>query len=73
MNMATIQSFYKTWKSEHPEHSVTKLSVFVQVIYEDLLQQTLPGPVSDPKKLPKWNYDGSSTDQAPGDDSEVIL
>jgi len=23
--------------------------------------------------LPKWNYDGSSTDQAPGDDSEVIL
>ncbi len=24
-------------------------------------------------KLPKWNFDGSSTDQAPGDDSEVIL
>lgn len=23
--------------------------------------------------LPKWNYDGSSTDQAPGADSEVIL
>jgi len=23
--------------------------------------------------LPKWNYDGSSTDQAPGEDSEVIL
>lgn len=23
--------------------------------------------------LPKWNFDGSSTDQAPGDDSEVIL
>jgi glutamine synthetase len=35
--------------------------------------RTLSGPVSDPKKLPKWNYDGSSTDQAPGDDSEVIL
>ncbi|KAL2605626.1 hypothetical protein AAZV13_09G136200 [Glycine max] len=35
--------------------------------------RTLPGPVSDPAKLPKWNYDGSSTDQAPGDDSEVIL
>lgn len=23
--------------------------------------------------LPRWNFDGSSTDQAPGDDSEVIL
>ncbi|GMP26338.1 hypothetical protein CsSME_00002809 [Camellia sinensis var. sinensis] len=28
--------------------------------------RTLSGPVSDPKKLPKWNYDGSSTGQAPG-------
>ncbi|KAG7025622.1 hypothetical protein SDJN02_12119 [Cucurbita argyrosperma subsp. argyrosperma] len=35
--------------------------------------RTLPGPVTDPAKLPKWNYDGSSTNQAPGDDSEVIL
>ncbi|KAF9682040.1 hypothetical protein SADUNF_Sadunf05G0066800 [Salix dunnii] len=35
--------------------------------------RTLPGPVTDPAKLPKWNYDGSSTGQAPGDDSEVIL
>jgi len=25
------------------------------------------------KDLPNWNYDGSSTDQAPGDDSEVII
>merc|ERR1719271_974108 len=24
-------------------------------------------------KLPDWNYDGSSTDQAPGEDSEVIM
>ncbi|KAI3419967.1 Glutamine synthetase [Psidium guajava] len=35
--------------------------------------RTLAGPVTDPAKLPKWNYDGSSTDQAPGHDSEVIL
>ncbi|KMZ73369.1 Glutamate--ammonia ligase [Zostera marina] len=35
--------------------------------------RTLSGPVSDPSKLPKWNYDGSSTGQAPGEDSEVIL
>jgi glutamine synthetase len=35
--------------------------------------RTLPGPVTDVKTLPKWNYDGSSTNQAPGADSEVIL
>ncbi|PON37077.1 Glutamine synthetase, type III [Parasponia andersonii] len=35
--------------------------------------RTLPQPELDPAKLPKWSYDGSSTDQAPGDDSEVIL
>lgn len=35
--------------------------------------RTISGPVSDPSNLPKWNYDGSSTDQAPGVDSEVIL
>lgn len=35
--------------------------------------RTLSGPVSDPSELPKWNYDGSSTGQAPGEDSEVIL
>ena len=27
----------------------------------------------DASKLPEWNFDGSSTGQAPGDDSEVIL
>ncbi|RZC26549.1 Glutamine synthetase N-1 [Glycine soja] len=35
--------------------------------------RTLSGPVNDPSKLPKWNYDGSSTGQSPGVDSEVIL
>nr|O04867.1 RecName: Full=Glutamine synthetase; AltName: Full=GS(1); AltName: Full=Glutamate--ammonia ligase [Alnus glutinosa]CAA69937.1 glutamate synthetase [Alnus glutinosa] len=34
--------------------------------------RTLTGPVNHPSKLPKWNYDGSSTGQAPGEDSEVI-
>lgn len=28
---------------------------------------------TEPEALPSWNYDGSSTNQAPGDDSEVIL
>jgi len=31
---------------------------------------SVPKSVDD---LPEWNYDGSSTGQAPGDDSEVIL
>lgn len=35
--------------------------------------QTISKPVEHPSELPKWNYDGSSTGQAPGDDSEVIL
>lgn len=35
--------------------------------------RTIVGHVTDPAKLPKWNYDGSSTGQAPGEDSEVIL
>ncbi|KAK1277615.1 Glutamine synthetase cytosolic isozyme 1 [Acorus gramineus] len=34
--------------------------------------RTISGPVSDPSELPKWNYDGSSTGQAPGQDSEVM-
>merc|ERR1719201_1340946 len=29
--------------------------------------------VTTAEKLPLWNYDGSSTGQAPGDDSEVII
>jgi len=36
--------------------------------------RTLPAEkANDVSSLPKWNFDGSSTDQAPGDDSEVIL
>ncbi|CAM9753988.1 unnamed protein product [Discosporangium mesarthrocarpum] len=35
--------------------------------------RTLNGKVTDVSKLPKWNYDGSSTGQAPGTDSEVLL
>lgn len=36
--------------------------------------RTLPASKGkDVDSLPKWNFDGSSTGQAPGDDSEVIL
>mmetsp|Transcript_17468 Transcript_17468/g.31603 ORF Transcript_17468/g.31603 Transcript_17468/m.31603 type:complete len:161 (-) Transcript_17468:1139-1621(-) len=36
--------------------------------------RTLPSAEAESiDKLPRWNFDGSSTGQAPGDDSEVIL
>lgn len=36
--------------------------------------RTLPASKAESvESLPKWNFDGSSTGQAPGDDSEVIL
>ena len=36
--------------------------------------RTLPAKKAESvESLPKWNFDGSSTGQAPGDDSEVIL
>lgn len=35
--------------------------------------RTLPNKKYQVKDLPEWNFDGSSTKQAPGDDSEVIL
>jgi len=35
--------------------------------------RTLKGPIKYLQDLPEWNFDGSSTGQAPGDDSEVLL
>lgn len=35
--------------------------------------RTVKGPITSPDQLPKWNFDGSSTGQAPGEDSEVII
>merc|ERR1740138_774219 len=35
--------------------------------------KTLDKAPSGPADLPIWNYDGSSTEQAPGRDSEVLL
>lgn len=37
------------------------------------LYRTLAKPPKSVEDLPTWNYDGSSTGQAPGDDSEVYL
>eukprot|EP01084_Bolivina_argentea_P305919 528526_1 len=35
--------------------------------------KTLEEPVGSPTELPDWNFDGPSTGQAPGEDSEVII
>jgi glutamine synthetase len=35
--------------------------------------RTVPSDKVAVEQLPDWNYDGSSTDQAPGEDSEVII
>jgi glutamine synthetase len=35
--------------------------------------RTLQGKITTLAQIPEWNYDGSSTGQAPGTDSEVIL
>jgi len=35
--------------------------------------KTLEGPPKSVDDLPVWNFDGSSTEQAPGTDSEVLL
>lgn len=41
----------------------------------DLRSKTkcVEGEITDVSQLPDWNYDGSSTNQAPGADSEVLL
>jgi glutamine synthetase len=35
--------------------------------------QTIPNKVTDLSQLPNWDFDGSSTGQAPGHDSDVLL
>ncbi|EOD19170.1 glutamine synthetase, partial [Emiliania huxleyi CCMP1516] len=35
--------------------------------------KTLDAPPKSVDDLPIWNFDGSSTEQAPGEDSEVLL
>jgi len=58
-----------------PEDSILAEYVWVDAVGNTRSKtRTLPASKAESvDKLPKWNFDGSSTDQAPGDDSEVIL
>ena len=58
-----------------PEESVLAEYVWVDAVGNTRSKtRTLPASKAESvSSLPKWNFDGSSTDQAPGDDSEVIL
>jgi len=58
-----------------PEDSILAEYVWVDAIGNTRSKtRTLPASKTESvDTLPKWNFDGSSTDQAPGDDSEVIL
>lgn len=58
----------------YPKHLILAEYVWIDAIGECRSKtRTLPACDMDSIEVPKWNYDGSSTDQAPGDDSEVIL
>jgi glutamine synthetase len=57
-----------------------KESIMAEYVWVDAVGNTrsktrtlTPDRVKSVDALPSWNFDGSSTDQAPGDDSEVIL
>jgi len=59
----------------YPEDQILAEYVWVDAIGNTRSKtRTLPAAkAASVDSLPKWNFDGSSTDQAPGDDSEVIL
>lgn len=58
-----------------PEDTILAEYVWVDAVGNTRSKtRTLPASKAESvDSLPKWNFDGSSTDQAPGDDSEVIL
>jgi len=59
----------------YPEESVLAEYVWVDAVgnTRSKTRTLTPDKAASVESLPSWNFDGSSTDQAPGDDSEVIL
>ena len=58
-----------------PEESILAEYVWVDAVgnTRSKTRTLTPDRTKTVGDLPSWNFDGSSTDQAPGDDSEVIL
>ncbi|WVZ14344.1 hypothetical protein V8G54_011910 [Vigna mungo] len=58
---------------DHYERRLGDIEDNVRLEQSSLEAKTISRPVEHPSELPKWNYDGSSTEQAPGEDSEAIF
>tara|TARA_Y100000389_G_scaffold19137_1_gene16595 strand:+ start:2540 stop:3598 length:1059 start_codon:yes stop_codon:yes gene_type:complete len=61
------------WLGDNDEFRSKTRTVDSSISREELVKNNLVHELLDPKKYDEWNYDGSSTCQAEGNDSEVML
>ena len=61
------------WIGGNDEYRSKSRTIDSPISREELVKKNLMGELLDVSKYEEWNYDGSSTDQASGDYSEIIL
>lgn len=61
------------WLGGNNEYRSKTRTIDSSISREELVKNNLVNELLDPKHYDEWNYDGSSTGQAQGDDSEVML
>merc|ERR1719316_2446521 len=74
-------SLLGSWPTANPGEPVLAEYIWIGGMPENFFScmdlrsktKTLPKAPTSIADLPVWNYDGSSTNQAPGSDSEVLL